>query len=62
MWDANCLGEESFGTFWVNQGWNLFEHIIEEGQVENFFIMTDSGVRYTFDQFFNKLEFLKIRR
>ena len=62
LWDENILGEESFGKFYIGNGFVALNNIInnEPELLENIKIKNEQGKSYTITEFLDKIQKLKI--
>ena len=63
LYDANILGEESFGTFYTGQGMVALTNIVNKKPelIETIKILDDYKKSYTLTKFFDILSKLKIK-
>ena len=56
-YDANVLGQESFGKFYAENGMKSLESIVENHAelLQSTTIVTDTGVEFTITEFLDKL-------
>ena len=62
LWDDNMLGDESFGKFYIGNGFVALNNIInnEPELLENIKIKNEQGESYTITEFLDKIQKLKI--
>jgi hypothetical protein len=60
--DANTLGDESFGTFYANRGMKSLMSIVNNHpeMLETLTIVQDSGKKFTITEFLDKLSKWKV--
>ncbi len=56
-YDANVLGQESFGKFYAEKGMRSLESIVENHAelLQSTTIVTDTGIEFTITEFLDKL-------
>ena len=62
IWDENILGEESFGTFYIGNGFKAFQNmVIREPQIlETIAIVDEKKNPYSVEEFLNLISKWKI--
>lgn len=62
--DHVSLGEESYGNFWPEQGFDILMDIVndEPDALDSLNIIDEHGKHYTIKQFINKIEKLNIKK
>ena len=62
LWDDNMLGDESFGKFYIGNGFVALNNIInhEPDLLENIKIKDEKGKDYSVTEFLDKIQKLKI--
>jgi hypothetical protein len=62
IWDENILGEESFGTFYIGNGYKALTNMInrEPEVLESIAIIDEKGNSYTIDEFIELISKWKI--
>jgi len=62
LWDDNMLGDESFGKFYIGNGFVALNNIInhEPDLLENIKIKDEKGTDYSVTEFLDKIQKLKI--
>ncbi len=63
IWDDNILGEESFGTFYVSNGYKAFKHMIikEPEALESIRIIDEKKNPYTVEEFLDLISQWQIK-
>lgn len=63
LYETNILGDESFGTFYVNSGMNSLHEIVNNHpeMLKHTTITDHSGTKYTVTEFIDKLNQWKLR-
>tara|TARA_Y100000310_G_scaffold125238_1_gene124024 strand:- start:930 stop:1166 length:237 start_codon:yes stop_codon:yes gene_type:complete len=61
-WDENILGEESFGTFYIGNGYKAFKNMVikEPDILETINIIDEQNNSYTINEFLNLISQWKI--
>jgi len=62
QFDANILGNESFGTFYAERGMRSLHAILNKHPelLQSTRIVTDSGIDFTITEFMDRLDKLKL--
>ena len=62
LYDANILGEESFGTFYVEKGMTAFNNIVNNKPelLESLKILDETKKSYTITEFMDVLSKLRV--
>ena len=63
IWDENILGEESFGTFYIGNGYKALTNMInkEPEVLESIAIIDEKKNPYTVEEFLNLISKWKIK-